>query len=91
MNSDKKSIVIIGGGIIGCTSAYYITYHPSFSPDTTSVTLLEASFIAGGASGKAGGLVAKWADPKELAKISYGEHEKLAQEHNGAERWCSPR
>lgn len=82
-----KNIVIIGGGIIGCTSAYYISHHPSFSPDTTSVTILEASSIAGGASGKAGGLVAKWAYPKELVNVTFREHERLAKEHGGAERW----
>ncbi|KAI9727166.1 MAG: hypothetical protein M1828_007367 [Chrysothrix sp. TS-e1954] len=57
----KKNIVIIGGGIIGCTTAYYLTRHPSFSPETHDITLVESSKIAGGASGKAGGLLALWA------------------------------
>ncbi|EJC98772.1 FAD dependent oxidoreductase [Fomitiporia mediterranea MF3/22] len=85
--STERNIVIIGGGIIGCTSAYYLTHHPSYSPETTSVTILEASSVAGGASGKAGGLVAKWAYPRELVDITFGEHERLAKEHRGAERW----
>ena len=81
-------IVIIGGGIIGCTTAYYLSRYPSFTSRAT-VTLLEASVhgAAQGASGKAGGLVAKWAYPKELVDISFDEHVKLAKEHNGAERW----
>jgi glycine/D-amino acid oxidase-like deaminating enzyme len=56
-------IVIVGGGIIGCTTAYYLTRHPAFSPSTV-VTILEASKVgvAQGASGKAGGLVAKYVD-----------------------------
>lgn len=83
----RREIVIIGGGIIGCTIAYYLTCHPSFSQETTKITLLEASSIAGGASGKAGGLVAKWAYPKELANISFVEHERLAQAHDGEKRW----
>jgi glycine/D-amino acid oxidase-like deaminating enzyme len=64
-----KNIVIIGGGIIGCTTAYYLTRHPSFVVGTT-ITILEASKVgvAEGASGKAGGLVAKWAYPREIVK-----------------------
>lgn len=80
-----SDIVIIGGGIIGCTTAYYLSrLQPSYR-----ITLLEASKkgVGQGASGKAGGLVAKWAYPKELVKISFREHAALAEEHNGASRW----
>lgn len=82
-------IIIIGGGIIGCTTAYYLSRHPSYSSSTTKITVLEASAhgVAQGASGKAGGLVAKWAYPRELVNISFPEHVKLADEHNGKERW----
>lgn len=71
---EPRKIVIIGGGIIGCTTAYYITRHPSFSSPST-VTILEASAhgAAQGASGKAGGLVAKWACPKDLVDVSFDE------------------
>lgn len=58
MAGDTKDIVIIGGGIIGCTTAYYLTRHPSYDRTRHRITLLEASKIAGGASGKAGGLLA---------------------------------
>lgn len=73
-----RSIVIIGGGIIGCTIAYYITRHPAFSSSTT-VTVLEASVngAAQGASGKAGGLVAKWAYPTNLVNVSFQEVSKV--------------
>ncbi|KAM0713547.1 hypothetical protein Q7P37_010509 [Cladosporium fusiforme] len=84
---DKKNIVIIGGGIIGCTSAYYLTRHPSFDPSKHSITLLEASSIAGGASGKAGGLLGLWAYPSSLVPLSYRLHKELAREHGGEERW----
>lgn len=80
-------IVIIGGGIIGCTSAYYITRHPRFAGSDVHITLLEASTIAAGASGKAGGLVAKWAYPSDLASVSFQEHSALAERHGGSERW----
>lgn len=83
----KKNIVIIGGGIIGCTSAYYLTRHPSFDPSKHKITLLEASEVAGGASGKAGGLLGLWAYPSSIVPLSYRLHKELADEHNGAERW----
>ena len=83
----KKNIVIIGGGIIGCTSAYYLTRHPQFDPSKHTITLLEASDIAGGASGKAGGLLGLWAYPSSLVPLSYRLHKELAEEHGGAERW----
>jgi glycine/D-amino acid oxidase-like deaminating enzyme len=53
--NEQKNIVIIGGGIIGATSAYFLTHHPSYNPEKHKVILLEATKIAGGASGKAGG------------------------------------
>ncbi|KAJ7291039.1 FAD dependent oxidoreductase [Mycena rebaudengoi] len=89
MSNDVRSIVVVGGGIIGCTTAYYLTRHPSFLPSKVAITLIEASShgAAQGASGKAGGLVAKWAYPKELVTVSFNEHVKLANEHNGKDRW----
>jgi glycine/D-amino acid oxidase-like deaminating enzyme len=88
-NSPPKKIVIVGGGIIGCTTAYYLSHHPSFRTDIDEITILEASTtgVAQGASGKAGGLVAKWAYPQELVGVSFPEHVRLAELHNGAERW----
>ena len=83
-----QHIVIVGGGIIGCTTAYYLSHHPSYSSNT-NITLLEASKVgvAQGASGKAGGLVAKWAYPKELVNVSFPEHVALAEKHDGKNRW----
>lgn len=89
MSATKKDIVVVGGGIIGCTTAYYLTRHPLYSPETTSITVIEASKAgpATGASGKAGGLVARWAYPKRLVDVSFIEHVKLAEEHGGKDRW----
>jgi glycine/D-amino acid oxidase-like deaminating enzyme len=83
----KKSIVIVGGGIIGSTTAYYLTRHPNFDSSKHSITILEATGIASGASGKAGGLLALWAYPSSLVPLSFRLHKELAKEHNGAERW----
>ena len=85
--SEQKNIVIIGGGIIGCTSAYYLTRHPSYDPSKHKITILEAGKIASGASGKAGGLLALWAYPSSIVPLSYKLHKELADEHGGAKRW----
>ncbi|PPR03379.1 hypothetical protein CVT24_012504 [Panaeolus cyanescens] len=85
-----KHIVIVGGGIIGCTTAYYLAHHPSFDiSGGDKITLIEASKngCAQGASGKAGGLVARWAYPKEIVNVSFDEHVNLAEKHNGKDRW----
>lgn len=82
-----RSVSHVGGGIIGCTTAYYLTRHPKFNPALHTITLLEATSIAAGASGKAGGLLALWAYPTCLVPLSYRLHKELAAEHNGAERW----
>ncbi|KAF9788742.1 hypothetical protein BJ322DRAFT_1019218 [Thelephora terrestris] len=87
-NPLPKKIVIVGGGIIGCTTAY-LSHHPSYRSDIDEITILEASTtgVAQGASGKAGGLVAKWAYPRELVDVSSPEHVRLAGLHDGTERW----
>lgn len=48
---------------------------------------MEATRIAGGASGKAGGLLALWAYPACIVPLSYRLHKELAEQHGGAERW----
>jgi glycine/D-amino acid oxidase-like deaminating enzyme len=85
--AEKKNIVIVGGGIIGSTSAYFLSRHPNFSTSTHTITLLEATKIAGGASGKAGGLLALWAYPSSIVPLSYRLHKELADEHDGPSRW----
>lgn len=85
----SRSIVIVGGGIIGATTAYYLTRHPRFGPDV-SVHIVEACHIAAGASGKAGGFLAKdWhrGPTASLAALSFNLHQELSDEHGGAARW----
>lgn len=64
-----------------------MTRHPSFDPQKHKVTILEATSIAAGASGKAGGLLALWAYPSCLVKLSFNLHAELAKEHDGEKRW----
>jgi hypothetical protein len=65
MAEEKHNVVIVGAGIIGrnnlvscanlfvgCCTAYYITRHPAFSLKTHTLSILEASSPASGASGK---------------------------------------
>ena len=52
-----------------------------------SIAIIEATNVASAASGKAGGLVAKWADPQCLAPLSFQLHNELANEHNGEQNW----
>lgn len=80
-------ISLPGGGIIGCTTAYYLTRHPSYDPAKHSITVIEATRIAGGASGKAGGLLAVWAYPSNIVPLSFKLHQDLAKEHDGEESW----
>jgi glycine/D-amino acid oxidase-like deaminating enzyme len=77
----------VGGGIIGSTTAYFLSHHEKFNKETDTITLLEATKIAGGASGKAGGLLGLWAYPTCIVPLSYKLHQELAQKHGGANRW----
>ena len=81
--------VIIGAGIIGVSTAYYLS-QPDLSPKE-SVHLIEASLEPfASASGFAGGfLAADWfATPlSKLGQLSFDLHKQLAVQHNGHERW----
>lgn len=66
-----------GGGIIGSTTAYFLSHHSKFDERRDSITLLEATKIAGGASGKAGGLLALWAYPSCIVPLSYELHKEV--------------
>eukprot|EP01026_Neomeris_dumetosa_P045414 TRINITY_DN3845_c0_g2_i1.p1 TRINITY_DN3845_c0_g2~~TRINITY_DN3845_c0_g2_i1.p1 ORF type:complete len:452 (+),score=53.82 TRINITY_DN3845_c0_g2_i1:44-1399(+) len=77
-HSFNKKVVICGGGIIGCSIAYYL------SKRGVTSTIIERSEIACAASGKAGGFLARdWNNNSavgKLSEISYDMHQQLAQE-----------
>lgn len=86
-----NNIVIIGGGIIGLCTAYYLLTSPLL-PAHSTVSLVESSTrgIAQAASKSAGGFISKhWHDPAvlSLAAISWEEHERLAAQFDGATHW----
>lgn len=71
-------VIICGGGIIGCSTAYYL------SKRGCAPTILERREIAAAASGKAGGfLAADWNDHGPvgpLSRASFQLHAELADE-----------
>ncbi|ODQ78218.1 hypothetical protein BABINDRAFT_162884 [Babjeviella inositovora NRRL Y-12698] len=84
----KHHIIIVGAGIIGVCTAYYLTRHPAFDPATHHITIIESKRVAGGASGKAGGLLALWAFPQQIVPMSFQLHQELSSEYNGEEEWA---
>lgn len=79
----KKHIIIIGAGIIGVCTAYYLVKHPQFDPEKYHISLVESKRVAGGASGKAGGLLALWAFPQQLVPLSFQLHQELSDLYDG--------
>ncbi|CAO1636759.1 unnamed protein product [Sympodiomycopsis kandeliae] len=88
--SKKEEIVIIGGGIMGVCTAFFLTRSKEFTAGQINVTLIEEGEIAGGASGQAAGFLAKDWHPSStapLAALSFDLHAQLAQEFNGKEQY----
>lgn len=83
----KKHIIIVGAGIIGVCITYFIVKHPKFDPEKYHITIIESKRVAGGASGKAGGLLALWAFPQQIVPLSFNLHQELADLYNGEDEW----
>ncbi|KWU42748.1 FAD dependent oxidoreductase [Rhodotorula sp. JG-1b] len=96
-STQPRRIGVIGGGIIGTCTAFWLGRLASATTTASGgrglpvqVTLIEGSEIAAGASGKAGGLVAlDWHGPAtaSLAKLSYNLHAQLAKQLDGENKW----
>ena len=66
-----KTVVICGGGIIGCSIAYYLS---KLDPEFAKIIIVERNEIAGHASGKAGGFLGKhyrYSNEKNLLTSRY--------------------
>lgn len=83
----KHHVIIVGAGIIGVCTAYYIVHHPKFDPKKYHITIVESKRVAGGASGKAGGLLALWAFPQQIVPLSFQLHQDLSDKYNGEQEW----
>ncbi|ORY25520.1 putative cytoplasm protein [Naematelia encephala] len=84
-------IVIIGAGIVGCSTAYFLVQNELLQEETT-VTLVEGTEVAAGASGYAGGFLAKgaeWHRPEtvDLSQVSFDLHRELAERYAGETKW----
>ncbi|KAH8921777.1 FAD dependent oxidoreductase [Atractiella rhizophila] len=85
----SATFVIVGGGIVGCCTAYFLSQSANL-PSNAKIIVIETGTIAAGASGKSGGFLAlDWhsAATASLAKLSFGLHASLANEHDGATKW----
>ncbi|KAL9625698.1 MAG: hypothetical protein Q9160_000017 [Pyrenula sp. 1 TL-2023] len=86
--------IILGGGIIGFSTAYYLSLSQSSSPSSqepSRITILDSSpTLFASASGYAAGFLARdWFGPalSSLGALSFDLHEELASEHDGRRRW----
>ncbi|ESZ96585.1 hypothetical protein SBOR_3087 [Sclerotinia borealis F-4128] len=79
--------VILGTGIIGLSTAYYL----SLSQTPTTTHLVDPSpTLFSSASGYAGGFLSRdWftEELSELGLLSFEEHKNLAEEHRGDQKW----
>ncbi|KAF7867246.1 hypothetical protein EAF04_005329 [Stromatinia cepivora] len=73
-------------GDIGQDAKCILTQHRLYDPSIHNITILEATGIAGGSSGKAGGLLASWATPC-LAPLSFKLHTELSEKYKGGVFW----
>lgn len=91
LNLIPKRIVICGGGVIGASTAYFLSSMSSPSSPPLHVTLIEKSSVACAASGKAGGFLAlDWCDGgplSSLARTSFHLHRSLAEKLHGSESY----
>lgn len=80
--------VIIGAGIIGVSTAYYLSH--SASGKDHVVTIFDPCPPASGASGKAAGFLSRsWTgeETSSLEELSFQLYKELAERYQGAERW----
>ncbi|TGO54744.1 hypothetical protein BOTNAR_0260g00190 [Botryotinia narcissicola] len=82
-----SNTVILGTGIIGLSTAYYL----SLSQDPSTIQLVDPSpTLFTSASGYADGFLSRdWFcdESSSLGLLSFEEHKKLAEENSGAEKW----
>lgn len=89
-NHTSRHVAIIGGGIIGASTLYYLSRASTADPNLRATLIEESPAVAPGASGKSGGFLAlDWhgAATSSLAALSFKLHADLAREHDGEKRW----
>jgi len=97
-NQEPIKIVIAGGGIISICTAYYLTFYNEYCKEENKklipkfdITIIERRSVACGASGYAGGFMARdWCEGERsdpLVHQSYKLHQDLAKKFNGKENY----
>ncbi|KAK6543325.1 hypothetical protein TWF694_000078 [Orbilia ellipsospora] len=90
-SSASHHIVIVGAGIIGLSTAFYLSSSQNQSVSPHQITLLDTSpTLFACASGRAGGFLAKdWFAPASaaLGELSFRLHRQLADANDGRRRW----
>jgi sarcosine dehydrogenase len=82
---DSAQVVIIGGGIIGCSTAYHLT-----KMGCTDVVLLEKNDLTSGSTWHAAGLVGQFRNERNITRMlqySVSLYEKLEAETELATGW----
>ena len=87
-SSAGSAIVILGGGIIGFCTAYYLCQ--SLETGISIIIVDNAPKLFAGASGKANGILGDYGfepEVEDLGKLSFKLHQQLAGQHQGPTRW----
>lgn len=82
-----STTVVLGAGIIGLSTAYYLSEH---QPGSTIHLVEPSKELFASASGYAGGFLARdWFGPSvaALGALSFEQHRLLAETHGGAGKW----
>lgn len=82
--------VIIGAGIIGSSTAYYLSESSSTTPPSSIHLIESCPELFASASGYAAGFLARdWfaGSVAPLGALSFDLHKQLAEENNGWEKW----
>ncbi|OLY80989.1 putative oxidoreductase [Smittium mucronatum] len=89
---EPENIVILGGGIVGVSTAYFLSKHyKELNSSDITINLIEKYEIASCASGVAGGFLARdfsdGTDIEELTKAGFKLHKDLAEELDGEKNY----
>lgn len=89
---DMEPTVILGGGIIGLSTAYYLALdtRENDSKNADIVVIDPSSKICAGASGQNEGVIGEFGVKDEiapLAKLAYDLHARIAAKNNGREKF----
>ena len=84
----SSAVVIVGGGIIGLSTAYFLS---RARKSGRSITIVDkASNLYAGASGQANGILGDYGfkpEAESLGKLSWKLHRQLASQHRDGTAW----